>query len=352
MSTLLSLPVMSMDEAIVATAAAAEEYSAGPLIDGCGRVIDHLRLSVTSACDLRCAYCRPKGEVGIAPTGRVLCDRQRLDLLRFLYEVHGLRQLRITGGEPLLHRTLLTLLEAVRESAPDLGLAMTTNGQRLAGLATNLRGVGLERLNISLDTLDPDRYRRLTGGELRPVLAGLDAAVAAGFSTVKINAVVLRGINDGQLADLARWAIDGGFEIRFLEAMPIGPASAFNREHFVPVSQIRRRLEEAFRLTPLPRRRGETAVRYEASDGERLGVVGIIAPLSESFCGQCRRIRVTADGMLYPCLLDSRKVDLRRAWRGGELSPHHAGILIRRAIEGKQPGGRLRQPTAMITLGG
>lgn len=348
---MISLPVMSVEVAIAPVDGAVEEFSAGPLIDGCGRVIDHLRLSVTSSCNLRCSYCRPAGATTSAPRHATLTDRQRLDLVRFLHGRYGLGQLRITGGEPLLHRTLIPLVESVRSALPSLEIAMTTNGQRLAQSARDLRSAGLDRLNISLDTLSPQRYRELTGGELQPVLEGLHAALAEGFSS-KINVVVLRGVNDDEMLELVFWAFRLGLEIRFLEAMPIGPAAEFNRVHYVSGPEIRKTLETAFRLRPLPRHPGETAARFTAENEVCSGSLGIIAPLSESFCGQCRRLRVTADGKLFPCLLDSRHVDLSPCWRGGTFSARNANHLILHAVSKKQRVGPLRQDTAMVSLGG
>ncbi len=325
---------------------------ARPLIDACNRRIDHLRLSVTSSCDLRCAYCRPAHERHRESPHADWSDTQRFDLVQFLHDRFMLRQLRLTGGEPLLHRTLAKFIRGVRQAMPHLEIAMTTNGRHLVQFAHELRSAGLERLNVSLDTLDGERYRRLTGGELRPVLDGLDAAAEAGFPPPRINAVVLRGINDHDLAEMAQWAMQRSCEIRFLEAMPIGPAAAFNREHFVPAYCIRETLKSAFELNPLPGSPGQTATRYEAVGAHGRGVVGIIAPVSESFCGQCRRIRVTANGRLFPCLLDSRSVDLSPAWRGNAFNPDEAESLIHSAVGGKKPSGPMRQSAAMITLGG
>ncbi len=322
-----------------------------PLIDGCGRHIDHLRLSVTSACNLRCAYCRPAITPRVAAAS-VLSDRQRLELVTWLHDRFGLRQLRLTGGEPLLHESVATLIAAIRNAAPDLSVAMTTNGCLLSRSAARLRTAGLDRLNISLDTLANRSYRDLTGGDLADVLSGIDAAHAAGFPPPRINTVVLRGVNDDQLTPLARWALARAMEIRFLEAMPIGPAAEFNRARFVPAAEIRRSLQQTFALNPLPRAVGETAVRYHARNCTIAGTIGIIAPISESFCGQCRRIRVTADGRLYPCLLDSRSVDLSSAWPGGRWDIDMAERLLSAAVRTKQPIGSFGQGAAMVTLGG
>lgn len=324
----------------------------GALIDGCGRRIDHLRLSVTSACNLRCLYCRPKGTINPSTNAPVLEDTQRLELIQHLYETYHLRQLRLTGGEPLLHSTLISLIHGIRRIAPGLDLAMTTNGWRLADLARPLLDAGLNRVNVSLDTLDPAQYRHLTGGELAPVLDGVERCMDVGFPPPRINAVVLAGINNHQLVDLAEWSMQQGTEIRFLEAMPIGPAARFNRDRFVSAATIRHALSRRFELVPLHRNHGETAVRYHAVHGGQQGIVGIIAPVSERFCGQCRRMRITADGRLFPCLLDERNVDLRTAWRNKVFSPDAVDDVIQSAVEAKQLQGPALQPTAMVQLGG
>lgn len=321
-----------------------------PLIDGQGRTIDHLRLSVTSACNLRCLYCRPSPHG--ASCGNDLTDDQRLQIVEYLYVRHGLRQLRLTGGEPLLHSTIVSLIMRIRQSAPALALAMTTNGFRLASMARALRDAGLDRLNISLDVIDPVRYRSLTGGCLDDVVRGIDAAVIAGFPPPKLNAVVLAGINESELVDLAHWAFRRSLEVRFLEAMPIGPAARFNRAHFVPASRIRRRLESRFVLSPMPRNSGETAARYWAESPDQSGILGIIAPISESFCAQCRRMRLTADGKLFPCLLDARSVHLSDCWQDGRLIAKRVDDCIEAAVRGKKANGLLRQDSPMIALGG
>lgn len=349
---MISLPQLSQPADAAPFDWGLERIENEPLVDGCGRRIDHLRLSVTSACDLRCRYCRPGAVVNEAPRGMSLNDSQRLEMVRFLYERHGLRQLRITGGEPLLHRGVVSLLRSIRSEAPRLGIAMTTNAQRLAAVASELRRAGLDRVNISLDTLNPATYLELTGSSIDPVLEGIDAAVSAGFPPPRVNTVALSSVNRDELPELATWAIERGCEIRFLEAMPIGPAADFNRRNFISANEIRQSLERKFRLALLPRSPGETAMRYVASNGSIEGTVGIIAPVTEQFCTQCRRIRITAQGMLYPCLLDSRCVDLKPAWGGGVLNERQFGWFLHQAVSDKQPAGSMRQVASMMTLGG
>lgn len=323
----------------------------GPgLVDACGRTIDHLRVSVTSACELRCIYCRP--QVRIAHEDQELSDQQRLELIRFLHERYGLAQVRITGGEPLLYPRLVSLVAALHRTVPDVGIAMTTNGRRLPACATALRSAGLQRLNISLDALDAQRYRQITGGSLEDALAGIAAARSAGFPPPKINTVVLRGVNERELVALTEWSYSQGSEIRFLEAMPIGAAAEVNRRGFVPGAEVLDRLSESFNLTPIQRRLGETAQRYHAVGKNGAGYLGLIAPISEPFCNCCRRIRLTADGRLFPCLLDSQFVDLHCVWHNGKLCRETAAALIEAAAAIKQPEGPQRQTAAMVTLGG
>ena len=320
------------------------------LIDGQGRIIDHLRLSVTSACNLSCLYCRPGRGSGCRP--RELSDSQRLELIRFLHDEYGLKQVRLTGGEPLLHDSIVPLVAEIRRSLPALSLAMTTNGGRLKFLASDLKQAGLDRLNVSLDSTNPATYRALTGGELAPVLEGIEQAIMVGFPPPRLNAVVLAGFNDDQLPDMVSWAHHRGMEIRFLEAMPIGPAADFNRQHFVSAHRIQEVLSAHYRLSPLPRAPGETAARFRADGSSGSGTIGIIAPISESFCGQCRRMRLTADGKLFPCLLDSRFVDLASCWDSAGFQHSRADGFILDAAAGKRASGLYRQDTAMIVLGG
>jgi GTP 3',8-cyclase len=323
---------------------------ANSLTDRFGRRIDHLRLSVTSACDLRCVYCRPTAASASCGQNKV-SDKQRVAFVRFLVERFGLSQVRLTGGEPLIYPSIVPLIGQIRDAAPGVELALTTNGRRLGPLAHDLRSAGLNRLNVSLDSLTKEGYRRITGGRLADVLSGLDAAIEAGFPPPKINTVVLKHHNDGELVDIVQWALSRGFEIRFLEAMPIGPAADFNRQHFFSAAAIRRSLSRVYRLSPLPQAHGETAVRYDITGASVSGRIGIIAPVTHPFCGGCRRIRLTADGRLFPCLLDKRHVAMHDAWTEGRFDPQAAAKLVLAAVEQKQARGYI-QPVPMVALGG
>jgi len=320
------------------------------LRDAFGRTIDHLRLSVTSACDLRCVYCRP-GRTGGLANQPALSNVQRAELVAFLHDRFGLAQVRITGGEPLLEKGVVELIQSIRRAAPRIEIAMTTNGRLLARKAQALRAAGLDRLNVSLDSLDADVHRRMTGGEVGEVLRGLAAAAAAGFPAPKINTVVMRGFNDQEIADVAAWALLRGHEIRFLEAMPIGPAADANRRNFVSAQEIRESLGARFTLEAQPAAAGDTAKRYLASTESLRGVIGIIAPVTEPFCGSCRRIRLTAGGRLFPCLLDSRWVNLASAWANGGFDDGTAELIIREGAKQKAPMGT-QQVNGMVAIGG
>ncbi|MCH9034857.1 MAG: GTP 3',8-cyclase MoaA [Planctomycetes bacterium] len=321
------------------------------LIDGCGRTIDHLRMSVTSACDLRCLYCSPDGQANVGCTTGTLTDEQRIEFVRFLHERHGLTRVRITGGEPLLYRGVVRLVAALRQAVPDVELAMTTSGRLLYQRGFDLFQAGLDRLNISLDSLRPERYRHITGTDIEGVLRGIESAKSVGFRSLRINTVVLRGVNDDEIVDLAAWALTRGLEIRFLEAMPIGPATAFNRQAFVSGAEIEATLATRFQRERMTHNAGETARRFRATCETCSGVIGLITPVSQPFCTSCRRMRLTAEGLLYPCLLDSRSVDMRPAWRDGGFAPHEADTLIRSAVAAKRPNGST-QAAPMVTLGG
>ncbi len=327
------------------------ERERGSLTDTFGRRIDHIRISVTSACDLRCVYCRPSAKAGHEENSDNLSDTQRVEFIRYLYDRHGLSQVRLTGGEPLLYPQLSTLIAKIRRACPDLTLAVTTNGRLLSRFARDLRRAGLDRLNVSLDSLDGDCYRRMTGGSLKTVIAGLDAADDAGFPPPKINTVVLRDLNDAEVTRMAEWAIARGSEIRFLEAMPIGAAAEFNKAHFVAAAELRRRLAAEFVLSALATPPGATATRFRAISGALDGIIGTIAPVSEPFCSSCRRIRLTADGHLFPCLLDAFSVDMRPAWQRGCLDSVEVAERIDSAVRSKQKHGSV-QPVQMIQLGG
>jgi cyclic pyranopterin phosphate synthase len=303
-----------------------------------------LRISVTDRCPMRCIYCMPPEGVPLVGHDDVLRFEEMAALVRAVRGRFGLAKVRLTGGEPLIRRGIVDLVARLAAEGP-ADLAMTTCGQRLADLAPALRQAGLRRVNVSLDSLDPGTYRALTrGGDLGEVLAGIGAARRARLDPVKLNMVVLRGVNDGEVVRVARWGLERGCEVRFLEVMPIDVASARHGEWFVPSAEVRSRVAAALDLVPLPRRPGTSAREYQARDAAgRAGPVGFISPCSDPFCGDCRRLRLTATGRLIGCLARTDGIDVR-PWlkqlaAGGS---REAEVAIGAAIE--QALGRKRRP--------
>lgn len=273
--------------------------------DSYGRTIDYLRLSVTERCDLRCRYCME--EAGIPK--RTHAEMLTLEELAEIGEAAvalGVRRIRLTGGEPLVRRGLLTLCRSL-SALPGLEeLCLTTNGAQLKTFAAPLRAAGVSRLNISLDTLQPEKFTCLTRrGNLQDTLDGIAAAEAAGFDRLKLNCVLLGGVNDDEIGDFLRLTEDHPWEVRFIELMPMGPCAHWGAERFLPASVI---LERFPALRPLPED-GGVARRYQLPGAQ--GTVGLISPLSCDFCARCRRLRVTADGRLLPCLHGKAERDLR-----------------------------------------
>jgi cyclic pyranopterin phosphate synthase len=282
------------------------------LIDTFGRRISYVRLSVTDRCDLRCRYCMAE-EMRFLPRSDLL-SFEEIETLADLFIARGVRRIRLTGGEPLVRRGIEDL--AARLGAR-LGngldeLTLTTNGTRLAGFAPALHAAGIRRVNVSLDSRDPERFRYITRhGELGQVLGGIEAAAAAGLA-VKINMVALKGLNEDEIAPMLLWCAAQGHDLTLIETMPMGEVEEDRSLHYLPLDAVKRRLEEDFELVPSLRRTGGPARYYEVA-GIRLGM---ITPLSGNFCTGCNRIRVAATGTVYGCLGHDQKVELRDLLRG------------------------------------
>ena len=284
-----------------------------PLVDGFGRVHRDLRISVTDRCSFRCTYCMPAEGLAWLPREEVLTFEELERVARLLVERHGIRSIRLTGGEPTV-RAHLPVLVAKLATLP-VDLALTTNGVTLVSQAEALAAAGLRRVNVSLDSLRADRFAELTRrDELPTVLAGIDAAVAAGLAPVKVNVVVMRGVNDDEVVDLAAWGRDRGVTVRFIEWMPLDGSDAWRREQVVTQAEILERLSAAFPLEPLSRG-SEPAERFRYLDGA--GEVGVIPSVTRPFCERCDRLRLTADGQLRSCLFSLEDHDLRAVLRGG-----------------------------------
>ncbi len=299
--------------------------------DRLGRPLHDLRVSVIETCNYRCPYCMPEG---LTPDETALDRARRLDFDEIETAVRafarlGVSKLRLTGGEPLLRKGLPELIaRLVRVPGID-DLALTTNGSLLAGQARALREAGLHRLTVSLDSLDPDGFRAMSGGrgELADVLAGLAAAEVAGFRAIKINCVVQRGVNEDQVLALAARFRGTSHVPRFIEYMDVGTCNGWRREHVVPSAELRDRIAAHWPLRALtPTYRGEVASRYAYADGQ--GEIGFVSSVSEPFCGDCHRARLSADGQLFTCLFASRGHPLRERIGEGEhaLAAHLAGL--------------------------
>jgi GTP 3',8-cyclase len=294
--------------------------SQAPLIDQFARRITYLRLSVTDRCDLRCAYCMPERQTFL-PRSEVL-SLEELHELALGFIARGITKIRLTGGEPLVRRDMIELVQALGRKVGDGldELTMTTNGTRLAEFAEPIRAAGVKRINVSLDTLDRDKFARLARRDSLPqVLEGLAAAKEAGLK-VKLNTVALKEINQAEIPELVAWAHGQGFDMTLIEVMPLGEVEEDRFDHYLPLSAVRDDLDKRWTLTPSDHRTGGPA-RYvtvaETANGKG-GRLGFITPLTNNFCDGCNRIRVTATGQLYACLGGNEQVDLRSALRSAD----------------------------------
>jgi len=321
------------------------------MIDGCGREIDHLRLSVTDHCNLACRYCVPSKRRVDAE--RMIDAEFAFQAVEWLVRDHGIRHVRLTGGEPLLHPNIVSLAQRLAGLPQLEELTLTTNGQALASHAIALRVAGLARINVSLDTLSPDRFRNITrGGALHRTLDGIQAAIDAGLTPVKLNVVAQRGVNDDELVPLAEWGLVRGCVVRFLEVMPIGPSSHVIDRRLVPAAEILARLARAFEIREIAHPPGQPAVDYAVRGARVRGVVGIIAPTTRPFCSRCRRLRITSGGTVVPCVHDRNRADLYNAWNGAQLDRTHADQILAEVIAAKAPVGPMNQNVPLITIGG
>jgi len=288
-----------------------------PFQDDFGRAINYLRVSVTDRCNQRCVYCMPPGGVDKLAHEHVLSYEEIVLVVRAAAEI-GIRKVRLTGGEPLVRLGLAELVRMIAAIPGIDDLSMTTNATLLAGQARALADAGLNRVNISLDTLDPRRFAAMTRrGNIEDVWAGVEAARAAGLTPIKFNAVVIRGLNDDEVPALAEKTLTDGWHMRFIEWMPIGNTSGWAAGGAVPVAEIRAAIEQRFGpLQPAPGPKGNGPARYFRLPGAT-GTIGFIGALSEHFCASCNRLRLTADGRLRPCLLAEQEIDLRPTLRAG-----------------------------------
>jgi len=310
--------------------------SAAPLVDSFGRQISYLRLSVTDRCNLRCVYCM--SEDMRFRSGSELLSMEELDRVARLFVARGVRKLRITGGEPLVRKGVIELFRSLSGCLKDGSLdelTLTTNGLRLAHFAQDLAAAGVRRVNVSLDTLDPRRFAQITrGGALEKVLEGIEAAQDSGMA-VKLNAVALRGVTDLEIHELIEFAHGRGMTLSLIETMPLGQTGCDRTEQFLGLDALRREISRHWTLSDLTDRSGGPA-RYARVE-QTGGLIGFITPLTAHFCGDCNRVRVTADGTLYTCLGHENGVDLRKLLRSS-MSEAHVHEAIGHAVEQKPKG--------------
>ena len=295
--------------------------------DTFGRVAADLRVSVTDRCNLRCSYCMPAEGLPWMPKPEMLTDEELLRIIGVFIGL-GVRQVRLTGGEPLLRRSLVDLVSGIAALQPRPLIAMTTNGIGLDRLAAPLAGAGLDRVNVSLDTIDQQEFFTLTRRDrLGDVEKGLKAAASVGLTPVKVNAVAMRGINDHSAADVLEWCLDRGYQLRFIEQMPLDAQHAWQREQMVTGAEIHRQLSTRFTLTPRPdESRGSAPAELFLVNGGP-STVGIIASVSAPFCAACDRVRLTSDGQVRNCLFAKGEVDLRGPLRQGARDAELAGLI-------------------------
>ncbi len=325
-----------------------------PLIDKFGRQITDLRISVTDRCNFRCVYCRSARPEHHMPSDDLLSWDEHERLVKILVAM-GIRKVRVTGGEPLVRAGVEDFIARLKA----LGvrdLSMTTNGHLLAERCDRLVAAGMDRINISLDSLDREKFERVTRTKaFDQVIAGIDAAQASRLRPVKINAVLVRGLNDDEVEAFAAFARDRNLIMRFIEFMPLDADRAWTRDMVVTGAEVHRRISERWPLVPVVHERSETARKYRFADGR--GEIGLISPVSQPFCGFCSRIRLTADGKLRTCLFSKEDHDLKSLLRGG-ATDREIGDEILSIVSEKEKGHRINEPgfmppsRTMVSIGG
>ena len=317
------------------------EHLAEHLVDQHGRVVDDLRISLTDRCNFRCVYCMPAEGLQWLPREQTLTAAEIVRLAR-LFVAMGTRTIRLTGGEPLLRRDIIAIVAALAALHPELDISLTTNGFGLAAMAQRLADAGLGRVNVSLDSLNADRFAEITRRDcLQRVLDGIAAARAAGLDPVKVNAVIVRGVNDGEITAFARFARDMGVVVRFIEYMPLDASHQWTRDNVVAGDELLDAVEQEFPMVAKTIGH-DPATRYGFADGAP-GELGFINSVSAPFCARCNRVRIVADGMLRTCLFAIEESDLRTPLRSG-ATDIALEQLIRTAVWGKQAGHGINEP--------
>jgi cyclic pyranopterin phosphate synthase len=330
------------------------------LVDAFGRVATDLRVSVTDRCNLRCTYCMPPEGLDWIPGDELLSAAELVRVVRLAVD-QGVQEVRFTGGEPLVRPDLEEIIAGVAALPDPPSLSLTTNGIGLTARAQTLRDAGLTRINVSLDTLDAERFRTLTRrNRINEVFAGIAAAQEAGLAPVKINTVLMRAINDDEVLSLVEWALDNGLALRFIEQMPLDAHKAWSRTEMVEAEEILAQLESAYTLEPTRTPRGsEPAETWNvlAADGAVRGTVGVIGSVTRPFCSSCDRVRLTSDGQLRNCLFSQAETDLRGPLRSGATDEEIIAFMqqclaAKRAGHGIDDPNFLQPPRPMSAIGG
>ncbi len=319
-----------------------EDQAVARLKDSFGRTIDDLRISLTDRCNFRCIYCMPAEGLAWLPRRGILTYEEILRLTR-IFTGLGVRTVRLTGGEPLIRHDVDILTEGLTRLDPSLDLGMTTNGFFLAKRAERLAEAGLKRVNVSLDSLRPERFERMArrdGRLLFRILEGLRVARNVGLHPIKLNCVVMRGYNEDEVLDFARLGREHDYQVRFIEFMPLDGQGAWSMQTVVPGAEIRARIDAVFPLSPASGNGSEPATVYRFADGR--GSIGVIASVTEPFCDHCNRVRITADGQLRTCLFSLREYNLRGLLRSGATDEEIADFILA-AVWKKEPGHKINQ---------
>lgn len=304
------------------------------MLDRYDREINYLRVSVTDRCNLRCQYCIPKEGVSLIGHDDILRYEEILKIIKIASTL-GIRKIRITGGEPLVRKGLIEFISAIKGISNIEDISLTTNGILLAPYAEKLFLAGIKRINISLDSLDKEKYAQITrGGDLEAVLRGIEEVKRIGFSPIKINTVAIRRFNEDEILKFAEMSIESPYQIRFIELMPMGEID--NDDHYLSSEAVKSKILEAFDLQPVNGKREKTdgPAKIYRIDGA-LGEIGFISPISRHFCFSCNRLRLTADGHLRTCLLSDHEVDLKKPLRNGNVSDDEISLIISKAIKDK-----------------
>ncbi|MFZ5998725.1 MAG: GTP 3',8-cyclase MoaA [Nitrospirota bacterium] len=318
-----------------------------PIQDKYERTIDYMRISIIDRCNLRCIYCMPSEGVKPIAHKSILSYEEIIRIVRIAARL-GVRKIRLTGGEPLIRKNLVYLVSSINAIEGIDDISLTTNGLLLKKLARPLAAAGLKRVNISLDTFRPDRYKEITrGGTISKVLEGIEDAEQAGILPIKINMVPIRGFNDDEIEAFARLTIKTPYHIRFIEFMPIGAREMWSQEKYIPTDEIKEKVSAIAPLVPVRMRKSGPARYFRFENAA--GVIGFISPLTHHFCSSCNRLRLTADGKLRPCLFSETEIDLKSALRSG-APDEELERLLRLSIEVKPQGHSLghEKPLTML----